>query len=200
MKLKSIALTCILILFSCQVFAGSIEDTPLFPKNEISGGFFDKDFYNPDIWHPPSPIFWGASHTVDSGFLLMYQRLLYHTQKYFSIYYGASGSRWVRLGQPLYILSAQISFRFWFFHTRCFSPYLLYSVAGPSIMSRRIINGTINLGSHFIWQDILGVGVMLGEQHRFNLEAELVHYSNGDFFTHNPGLGVPIVFNLGYSF
>lgn len=175
-----------------------------FFKNEISIGYFNRNIWNPNLPRPPSPLFWGASTKVDNGFILMYQRMVYHTLKYFSISLGLSGSGWKRQNQDIFTVSGLVMFKFYFlrffgFVPPTFSPYLLYSVAGPTLISRRTL-GTAQLGENFLFQDILELGLQLGMHHAVNMALEYVHYSNGDIFEHNNGFGVPIVFVLGLSF
>jgi len=170
-----------------------------FPKNQISVGYYNRHFLYLDVPHAFSPIFWSATTKIDNGGTLMYQHLLFHNRKRFSLYLGADVSRWVRHPDILYAASLFFSIRYWFFRTSNVDMYLSYSVAGPSMMSRRML-GKKDLGGYFIFQDYIGLGLQWGRQHAFNFDARLVHYSNGDIFPFNPGFDVPIVLYLGYSF
>ena len=193
------------LLISLYVLAGQPDQDDRrshlipFKKNQFSVGFYTDTFMDVDLPHPPSPIFWEAPTHPDYGFIIMYQRTTYHTKRHFSLNIGASASRWVRQQQDLYTASLFIMLRYWFWRHRNFSTYFLYSIGGPTWISRRHF-GPAELGKHFIFQDMLGIGARFGTQHVINAELYLLHYSNGDIFFQNSGLDVPIVFSLGYSF
>ncbi len=189
------------IFLSVAVYASDIAHSNEwnFPKNQISIGYFNKNFFDPHIPRPPSPIFWHAVKSVQNGGMVMYQRLIFHNRKLFSLYVGGSLSRWVRFDQIIYAESAFFALRFWFFRTSTVNAYLTYSVAGPTILNINHL-AEKNLGGNFIFQDYLGLGLQFGRRHALNLDLRLVHYSNGDIFTHNPGFDVPVVLYLGYSF
>jgi len=167
-----------------------------FSKNIVSLGFY-QDSLDPKITRPPRPIIWTATAKVDHGMTFLYERNIFHTKKYLSINVGTSGSWWQRQKQSIFALSGFLTFRIWPFHTQYFSPYILYSVAGPTLLSRDHLNG-IDLGGHFTWQDFFGVGAQIGNNGY--IEAKLQHYSNGDVLAVNPGFDVPIVIALGYGF
>lgn len=131
--------------------------------------------------------------------MLEYLTSVYHTQKYFSIFFGMSFANWNAGSSTLFALSGVLELRWWIVHTPTFNPYLMYSVAGPTILSNNHFNGS-KLGSYVLFQDYMGFGVMLGTQHHFTIEAKLVHYSNGDLGVYNQGMQVPFLMALGYSF
>lgn len=186
-------------LISTNVYADDYEFDK-FLKNELSAGFYENSFMNVHIKHPPSPIYWTASTKADNGFMLMYQRNIYHTEKHFSINVGGSTSAWKRQNQTIGAFSAFVAFQFWLFDTHYVHPYIMYSIAGPTLLTRHRY-GPANLGESFIFQDVLGIGAQIGHSTRaLNLELKLVHYSNGDIFPRNSGFDIPIVFALGYSF
>src|SRR5262249_7056201 len=90
-------------------------------------------------------------------------------------------------------------FRYWFIRSKNVALYFSYSVAGPTILSRRVL-GIKDLGGYFIFQDTMGLGFLWGRHHAFNLDVRWVHYSNGDILPRNPGFDVPVMVYLGYSF
>ena len=77
--------------------------------------------------------------------------------------------------------------------------YIFYSVAGPSFLSKTVIDGTLT-GRHFTFQDFMGMGIFAGKQRNVNAEVNINHYSNGNIFTENAGLKIPLTFTLGYAF
>ena len=76
--------------------------------------------------------------------------------------------------------------------------YLIASLAGPSYISRNVIDRR-NTGGNFTFQDYLGVGAFLGNSKHFNVNLKLMHYSNGNLLSHNPGLETPLILNIGYA-
>ncbi len=170
-----------------------------FKKNQVSAAFYAKDFITFDFPRPPSPIFWHASTKADSGFYFMYRRTIYHTKKYFSLNIGTNFSTWFLGNQNLEALSGFLEIRWWMFHLPYFNPYISYSIAGPTFISRRGFGGA-KLGENFLFQDFLGIGIQFGKTHCVNFALYLWHYSNGDIFNDNSGFDVPVVYELSYSF
>ncbi len=171
----------------------------IFPKNEVSVVYYNRGFFDPYIWRPPSPIFWHAVKSMNSGVMFMYHRLIFHSRKHFSLYVGTSLSRWERFEATVYAPTIFFSLRWWFFRTQTVNAYLSYSVAGPTVINIDQL-AEKDLGGYFIFQDYLGVGLQFGRRHALNLDLRLLHYSNGDVLTHNPGFDVPVVLYIGYSF
>ena len=54
-------------------------------------------------------------------------------------------------------------------------------------------------GERFTFQDFMGVGAFLGKTRRMNVELGVKHYSNGNIFTENPGIKIPLTLTLGLS-
>lgn len=194
-RLTSVVTLIIVSLFFSYPIASKPFD---FKKNQFSAGYYDRNFLNPDIPVPPSPIFFDGEIKLENGFMLLYERLVFNTEKTFSVYLGGSFARWVFRSSELYTLSAFLELRVWFLHNKFFDPYFLYSLAGPTIMSRDTLPG-YNLGKEFIFQDYIGFGLQFGEEKTFNLDFKIVHYSNGNIFADNAGIDSPFVLSLGYS-
>jgi len=206
-RVITLALLCVALLVSTNSLAGKIEKPPKkhkkqfvkpFIKNQLSFGFYAKDFINIHIPEPPSPLFWKASLKVDHGVMLIYRHMLYH-RGFLSISVGSSISRWVKSNEHVYAFSAFFQLRLWLFLRRHVSFYLLYSAAGPTMITDRTF-ATSNFSENFLFQDILGFGMQIGQSRAFTLEAYTVHYSNGDIFPKNSGIQVPFVIALGYAF
>jgi hypothetical protein len=77
--------------------------------------------------------------------------------------------------------------------------YLFYSVAGPSYISKTVVDEK-DSGKHFTFQDFMGFGGFLGDQKKMNAEISINHYSNGNIFVYNRGFKIPLTFTVGYSF
>ena len=90
-------------------------------------------------------------------------------------------------------------FRFTLLRTKPFDFYLNYSLAGPTFISG-LKSDDRNTGPHFTFQDNIGVGLFMGKERKLNTEVKIGHYSNGNLFTENDGVKIPLTINLGYTF
>jgi tricorn protease-like protein len=77
--------------------------------------------------------------------------------------------------------------------------YFIYSLAGPTYISTTRLDG-LDLGKHFTFQDYMGTGWYIGEKRKISAEIRITHYSNGNLFSSNAGVTVPLSLNLGFSF
>jgi hypothetical protein len=147
------------------------------------------------------PIFWGGSVEVVHGLELRYQRNVYHTRKVFALDWGTSFSWYQTRKQKesFYAISLYPVFRFNVLRAKAVDLYLNYSVAGPSYISKLKLD-SLETGRHFTFQDFMGVGVYTGRKRNINAEISINHYSNGNIFTENAGVKIPLTFTLGYAF
>jgi len=201
-------------IFSAAVMAGNIESptgnqTPdispaisnadnFFSVNEVAFGIYNKA-WKVDIPTPPSPLFWKASHNVSSGKMLTYLHLIYHKNHFFTIQGGGTMAHWQGGGDNLYTISALLEFRLWLNLKPSWRLYFLYSVAAPTLMSNTHFNHT-RFSTNFVFQDMMGIGMQLGQHHAFHIQAIIIHYSNGNLFPINGGIEVPLLISVGYSF
>ena len=149
----------------------------------------------------PIPIFWGGAAEVKSGIALHYHRNIFHAKKVFSFDWGISTSFWKSRRQEdnFFTLSVFPVLRFNVIHSKSADYYFYYSIAGPTYISKTIIDGQ-NTGRHFTFQDLLGIGTFMGKQRKINTEIRIGHYSNGNIFPYNDGVKLPLTFCGGYSF
>jgi hypothetical protein len=147
------------------------------------------------------PVFWGGNVKVDRGIAVHYDRNVYHTRKVFALDIGTSASYWrSRDDRDTFgTLSLYPLLRFTFLRTRPADLYAVYSLAGPTYISRIAIDG-LDTGRHFTFQDFMGLGVFVGRARNISLGVKINHYSNGNIFTENAGVKIPITFGLGYAF
>lgn len=147
------------------------------------------------------PVFWGGKVLVDRGVGLHYTRNLFHTRKYFAIDLGASGSFWRSRteGQKFATLSIYPLLRFTLLRSAAADVYFQYSVAGPTFISERRLD-SLETGRRFTFQDFMGIGAFFGENRRFTAGVKINHYSNGNIFTENAGVKVPLTATLGVTF
>jgi hypothetical protein len=148
------------------------------------------------------PIFWQGHVFVDSGLAARYERNVFHSRKIFAFDLGASVSTWQsqQNGDSLLALSVYPLFRFLPIRTRTADVYATYSLAGPTHLSRRVVDGTEVGTNRFTFQDLFGFGVLAGEGRHVVVDVSLAHYSNGNLFPINAGVAVPLTISLGYAF
>ena len=154
-------------------------------------------------------LFWGGDAEVMQGLSLNYHRNIYHTAKVFALDWGVSASVWQSTGkskfqinstkETFFTLSVFPEFRFNFLHTQPVDAYFYYSVAGPSYISRILIDN-VETGEHFTFQDNMGLGIFFGKERNLNAELKIGHYSNGNVFPLNGAVKIPLSLNVGYAF
>lgn len=177
----------------------------IFHKNLIQLGAFSTDYFNPNMAKYFTvgylPIFWTGDLKTKSGGSLMYERNVFHTHKYFSLDVGASASTYLTNVNDTSFQAFSVfpEIRVWLMRSHLMDLYFMYSVAGPSYITRSNMDG-INLGGRFTFQDLLGFGLFIGKDKHLNVNAEIGHYSNGNLLPNNPGAQVPLMFSLGYAF
>ena len=147
------------------------------------------------------PVFWGGEAEVLHGLSICYQRNIFHGTRIFSFDWGANVSLWQshENKENFFTLSLFPVLRLTFIHTRPADFYFYYSIAGPTYISRKTVDGK-NLGEHFTFQDNMGTGMFFGKNRTMNAEIRIGHYSNGDIFPGNEGVTIPLTLSIGYSF
>jgi opacity protein-like surface antigen len=147
------------------------------------------------------PVFWGGNVKVDRGIAVHYDRNVFHTRKVFSFDIGTSASSWRSRDerQRFSTLSFYPLFRLTLLRRAPADLYFQYSVAGPTYISQRVLDGR-NTGHRFTFQDFMGVGLFLGPERKVALGLKINHYSNGNIFTENAGVKVPLTLTAAYVF
>jgi hypothetical protein len=147
------------------------------------------------------PVFWGGNVKVDRGLAVHYDRNVFHTRRVFALDLGTSVSAWRSRSERdgFLTLSAYPLFRFTVIRTNPADVYLCYSLAGPTYISKLTLD-RLDTGSHFTFQDFMGAGVFLGKHRTMSAGVKINHYSNGNIFTENAGVKIPITLALGYAF
>lgn len=147
------------------------------------------------------PIFWGGEVKVKSAVQFRYESTLFHSKKVFSLGWGMQAGYWKtnRDGAHFFTLSAYPLLRFHTIRSPKTDFYLEYSVAGPSFISKVMMDG-LNTGEKFTFLDQMGMGIFTGKNKCINAGIRIAHFSNGNLFPHNDGVMVPLSFSLGYSF
>ena len=147
------------------------------------------------------PVFWGGNVKTDVGVSGHYEQNVFHTRKIFALDMGTSVGVWrSRVDHDAFVtLSAYPLLRFTVLRRRSADLFISYSLAGPTYISRTVIDG-LNTGHHFTFQDFMGVGLFVGARRRTSIVVKINHYSNGNIFTENAGVKVPLTFGIGRTF
>jgi hypothetical protein len=147
------------------------------------------------------PVFWGGNAKVDFGIAPHYERNVFHTRRVFGLDVGASAGFYKTRenNDRFYTLSVYPLFRFTFLRARLADMYFAYSLAGPTYISKIVLDD-LNTGRHFTFQDFMGIGWFAGRSRNLNIGVKINHYSNGNIFTQNAGVKIPLTFSLGYAF
>jgi hypothetical protein len=174
-----------------------------FPKNLLQLGYTTNAMgygVNNSLSQGKVPIFWGGDIHIEKGISLHYLRNVFHTKKVFALDIGGGISWWQseKNKDQFITLSLMPVMRFNAIRTKAADVYLFYSLAGPTYISKVVIDGQ-NSGKHFTFMDYMGLGVFTGKNRKLNAEININHYSNGNIYSQNPGLKIPLTFNLGYT-
>jgi hypothetical protein len=147
------------------------------------------------------PIFWGGNVKVARGAAVHYEQNVFHTRKTFALDVGASAGFWRSRDNAEWFrtLSVYPLLRWTLVRTQPADVYVMYSLAGPSFISKSLIDG-LATGNAFTFQDFMGMGVFFGRARRLNAGVKINHYSNGNIFTENAGVKIPFTFSVGYTF
>lgn len=120
--------------------------------------------------------------------------------KQLNVYFDAGVSQFWINRLPYYttltIYSIAPIVRYTFSKTKYLTPFAELSV-GLSYLNHTRLDSR-NLGIHFAFQDRLGVGALFGE--RFSVGLHALHYSNAHLSSHNSGITIPLVIDIGYRF
>lgn len=174
-----------------------------FPANLVQAGYSTDaiGFGVNNFLSQTVPVFWGGKVEVSRSLIsVQYQRNLFHTKKVFGFDVGTAFTEWrSRQNDRFRTLSVYPLARFTFLRLKPADVYASYSVAGPTYISRVVIDG-LHTGSHFTFQDFMALGLFIGPQRRLNVEINMNHYSNGNILTENAGVKIPLAFKLGYAF
>lgn len=175
-----------------------------FPRHLVQVGLSTNTFgysVNNFLSEQKFRIFWGGGVHIKNGLSLRYQRNVFHTKKVFALDIGTSLGIWKTdlEKQGFYTVSVFPTFRFNVLRLKKLDGYFFYSVAGPTYISKVMLDKKLT-GRHFTFQDQMGIGAFLGKRKNVNLELNIAHYSNGNIFTANPGLKIPLTISIGKTF
>ena len=159
-------------------------------------GYAVSDFVSKKV-----PVFWGGDAQVDFGLAPHYEHNVFHTRKVFALDVGASAGIYKtrQNHDRFYTLAIYPLLRFTVMRTAPADLYVAYSLAGPTYISKTMLDD-LDTGRHFTFQDFMGVGIFAGRSRNLNLGVKISHYSNGNIFTQNAGVKIPLTISIGYAF
>lgn len=145
---------------------------------------------NRSLHIPVKYFFWSAGTEIDKGFLLSYERNIFSTPSRFSLHLGANSGILYRHKENISVYSLYLAPRFWIMNFKNVRAFLNVSAGGLSLLSKNIINNR-KLGSKFIFQDFIGLGIQIGKKIATEVSLNFYHYSNGSLLKNNPGFDIP---------
>ena len=146
------------------------------------------------------PVFWVGEVKAQHAVSVTYQRLIYRSEKIFSLDWGLSATYFQSRGKTdVFAFSIFPVLRFYLLRNKSFDLYSNYSIIGPAYISKADIDG-IKSGPNTTFQDTMGFGLFFGKERKYNFELRIMHYSNGNIFARNAGVAIPIQFTFGKTF
>lgn len=147
------------------------------------------------------PVFWVGEVKAKHAFSVTYQRLIYRSEKIFSLDWGASITAFQSSNnrENVFAFSIFPVLRFYLLRRKGYDVYTNYSLIGPTLLTKSDIDDA-KTGPKITYQDAMGVGVFFGKDRKYNAELRIMHYSNGNIFTRNDGVAIPLQFTLGKTF
>ena len=147
------------------------------------------------------PVFWVGEVKAANSFSITYQRMAFRTEKTFSLDWGVSITAFQteETNEKVVAFSIFPTMRFYLMRKEKFDMYTNYSVIGPTFLTVSNID-KLNTGPKTTFQDTMGLGFFFGKKRTYNAEFRIMHYSNGNIFTKNSGVAIPIQFTFGKTF
>ena len=147
------------------------------------------------------PVFWVGEVKATNTYSITYQRLAFRSRKNFSLDWGASVTAFQtrQTSEPIFAFSIFPTLRFYLLRKEKYDMYTNYSVIGPAYLTKANIDN-LKSGPRITFHDTMGLGFFFGKQRKYNLEFRIMHYSNGNNFTENSGIAVPLQLTLGKTF
>lgn len=184
------------------------DENYFFPKRFLqigfgSGqlGFFTNEFFSAQAEIGSEelglPVFWLGDVKARSTYSAMYQQTVFRSRRYFSFDVGTSFTYFESYeGSSVFALSVFPVIRFYLWRPKPFDFYINYSVIGPAYISKEDIDN-VNTGPSITYQDFMGIGLFFGKKRQYNFDLKIMHYSNGNIFTRNDGVAIPLIFSFG---
>lgn len=132
--------------------------------------------------------------------MVSYDPQRFQWRKFNLLFDGGFSRFWVNTPQynALNIYSIAPIIRYTFKQRGPFHPFVDLSIGASWMTKTRMSNK--NYGIHFAFQDRVGIGTFLGASEQFSFGFHVLHYSNAHLSSHNSGITVPVVLDIGYRF
>jgi hypothetical protein len=152
-----------------------------------------------DLFSKTLPLFWGGAAHLKQGVSVHYQRNIFHARKVFSLDWAVGMGYWKsrKKEDEFFTLSLYPVLRFTAIRSKKTDLFFEYTVAGPTFISKTLIDDE-KTGKKFTFYDAMGMGIFTGKNKRINAGLRIAHFSNGNIFSENNGVKVPLTFNVGY--
>lgn len=152
-----------------------------------------------DLFSKTLPFFWGGDAHVRSGVSVNYQRNIFHARKVFALDIGTTAGYWKSEDnkEDFYTFSIYPVLKFAAFRSKKTDVYFEYSVAGPTYISRTLIDDE-KTGRHFTFHDQMGLNIFTGINKNLQTGLRIGHFSNGNIFPDNNGVKAPLTLSVGY--
>lgn len=121
-----------------------------------------------------------------------------HADLFFSSGYGHWWISSTKRFNQLSIISATPILRLYFNKNSAYTPFFNMGI-GLSYLSKTRID-TRNLGIHFAFEDLVGLGIAFGNKKQFAITANALHYSNASLSNMNAGITIPLLVNIDIGF
>jgi hypothetical protein len=150
-----------------------------------------------DVTIPVQYFFWSAGRKANDGISLSYENTVYHNDRWFSVNVGINTAHYGDKDDSIELVSLFFTPRFWFFNYKKVAFYFNISAGGLTLLSKDNYKGRF-LGSHFTFQDYIGLGMKIGHEKAIEIAFNFYHYSNASLFPPNPGFDVPGVLSISF--
>lgn len=175
--------------------------SPLYGKDTLYVSGYEQEIMPNHVYRPRKPLMWNARLKVDRALLAGYEHPFYSYKKMLELYSGVSMGyleTTTKTEDQIGVVSAYLLARLYLIRSEVFSGYIIYSPAGPSLLSKSTF-ATTAFSNNFVFQNQFGVGASFGKNADTELFLKLYHYSNGDLFPVNGGIDIPIVLGLSFT-
>ena len=108
---------------------------------------------------------------------------------------GSGVAKWSTDRDHIYLYTIYITPKIWIINRPSFGLFINISAGGITLLSKYGIKNR-NLGSNFIFQDYIGIGVKIGKKKALEIALNFHHYSNANIVRPNPGFDVPGVLSI----
>ncbi len=189
----------VIALFAVQACHSENQPKKYFSKHIFTAGFQPGNLSVRSMTkYNNVRVFFRGAIITNKGCTLSYEKLVYSPNNFFTINVGGGIATWGRDHERLYLLRVYPNLRLWLYNKKYFGFYLNVCAGAPTILSKQYLYKR-HLGSHFTFNDFIGIGARFGEKQAIEVSLTFHHYSNASIFRPNPGFDVPAVISISYA-